>query len=160
MCAKCTFVRGLLHRVEKACIVWTRLDAVPAANAEIIVDHDNSVSSLERSFHRTNLYARWVITVIADERHGGPFDVVGESTMIGDDRTGGVGYHLPNLHYVDPGSVYTNRHVVLILASHDTGLTSNAAAFIYHHYPVMRLPYGGSYPRKVVMDDRKTLRVE
>ncbi|EFE09077.1 hypothetical protein CIT292_07358 [Citrobacter youngae ATCC 29220] len=117
--AKGAFVGGLRFVVDKSRIVRTGLHAVGATHAAGVVDHHNTVFALEGSLHRTNGYARGIITMVAQTRQ----QDVGDAVLA------------CNLHLilVDQGSEFSLRRLVFNGATDGTGLAADTASQIDQH---------------------------
>ena len=55
--------------IETTSVVWTGGFAVTAANAPVVVDNDDAVGLFPSSLDRTNVDARWILALLALDRH-------------------------------------------------------------------------------------------
>jgi hypothetical protein len=91
--------------------------AIPAADTTMGIDVDNAICPLDTCVDRANRDTNGIFTVVADDGKGKLLSV----------------RIVPFFHFLNPTSPYTQRHVILALASDCTGVAADALPQIEQH---------------------------
>ena len=120
---------GMAVGIDVKRVVGTRLHTGLTANAAAGVEVDNAILALKKSFSWTNSDAGSVVAVV---------------TTIDQEIAARV-RKLALLNILDPRAIDANRHIMLRLAGHRTGMTPNTLSLVNHkrvlrHYVPLCFP--------------------
>src|SRR3990172_6148813 len=115
--AEGAFLHDFLDGVHVPGVVRTGGHAILAADAAVLVDHDDAVGPAVGRFHGAHAQASGTLAVVA---------------QAGDEDTPYVGVR-PFLYGLDPGPVDSEGNIVFTLAGNGAGVTAQAAPQVNEH---------------------------
>jgi hypothetical protein len=111
----------IVAEVEVASAIWTGCDTIAAADADGVIDDNDSIFfPLPGGAYRAHRHTGWILAVVAEDRQEAAANM-------------GIFAHF-FLDYFGVGNA--RRRVVFLFAGDGTGLATHASLQIYHHHPV------------------------
>lgn len=105
---------GVAVRIDVQCVVRASLNTRFATDAAFRIEIDDTVRSLVKCCHRANRHTRCRVTVIAPHDRKKP-PAVGKRAFF---------------DVFDPCAIHADRHLMLALARHRTGVAADALAIV------------------------------